>query len=66
MRASLALEMRPGEIVELGDGISLTLEEKTGKVARIRIEAPTDVKIQKKGISPGVREAMRTRGVLKT
>ncbi len=61
---SLAVELAPGQSISIGDGILLTIEKKTGKVARIRITAPSDIKIGRREIDPGLREVMRNLGVM--
>jgi len=49
----LRLELRPGESVRIGDYAVITLEEKSGKAARIAFDADRSVPITrvKKGVS---------------
>lgn len=42
----LKLELKVGESVKIGDAI-VTLEDKSGRVARLAIEAPRSVPIQR-------------------
>jgi sRNA-binding carbon storage regulator CsrA len=41
----LKIELRPGESVSIGGIAVVTLEEKSGKVARLSIEADKSVKV---------------------
>lgn len=46
----LRLDLKPGEVVRIGEGptaVVITLEEKSGKAARIAFEADRSVIIQK-------------------
>lgn len=44
----LVLDMRPGETLNLdGDRIKVELLHKSGQLARLRVVAPADVKIEK-------------------
>lgn len=42
----LKLELKVGESVRIGDAV-VTLEDKNGRIARLAIEAPRSVPIQK-------------------
>jgi hypothetical protein len=44
---SLHVELRAGQSAHIGNGITVTLIEKTGKVAQLRITAPSDIPIQR-------------------
>lgn len=44
----LKLEIRPGESVQIGDNVTLTLEEKSGQVARLSFDADKSVSIRRK------------------
>lgn len=46
-RSLLKIELRPGEAVSIGDFAVITLEEKSGKIARIAIEADKSVPVQR-------------------
>ena len=46
-RSLLKIELRPGEAVSIGDLAVITLEEKSGKIARIAIEADKAVPVQR-------------------
>ena len=48
-RSSLKVGLRPGEGLEIGDVI-VQLIQKSGQVARLRIVAPRDVKIQRRSL----------------
>lgn len=43
----LSLDLMPGDKVEIGDNVTLTLEDKTGKRARIIVQAPRELTIRK-------------------
>ncbi len=42
---TLRLDLKPGESVRIGDNIVITLEDKSGRSARIAFEADRSVKI---------------------
>jgi len=44
----MIVDVRPGERVALSGGVSVELVKKSGQLARLRITAPQDVKIEKK------------------
>lgn len=44
---SLTLELRPGESVSIGRGVTLTVEKKTGPATRLRFLADSSVSIRK-------------------
>jgi hypothetical protein len=46
-RSVLKIELRPGEAVSIGDFAVITLEEKSGKIARFAIEAEKSVQVQR-------------------
>jgi sRNA-binding carbon storage regulator CsrA len=57
---SLRIDLRVGESMTIEDGrITVTLEEKSGQRARLRIEAPADVDVHR--INPTIN--VRTRGL---
>lgn len=41
----LKIELRPGESVKIGDYAVITLEDKSGKIARLAIEADRSVPV---------------------
>jgi sRNA-binding carbon storage regulator CsrA len=43
----LRLDLKPGESVTIGDFATITLEEKSGKAARIAFEADRSIPIRK-------------------
>lgn len=43
----LKLELTPGESVRIGDNVVVTLEKKTGQVARLSFEADRSIPIQR-------------------
>lgn len=48
--SSLILEVRPGESITIaGQRITIELVQKSGQVARLKVTAPRDVKIEKDG-----------------
>lgn len=49
----LKLDIKPGESVKIGDIAVITLEEKSGKVARLSIQADKSVPIRREnGLTP--------------
>lgn len=56
-RPGLVLDMRPGESLNLdGARIRVELMHKSGQIARLRVVAPDDVKIEKEQAA-GVKNA---------
>lgn len=47
MQSTLRIDLKPGESVTIGDAAVITLEEKSGKAARIVIKADRSVPINK-------------------
>lgn len=43
----LKLEIKPGESVQIGNDVTLTLEEKSGQVARLSFDADKSVRIRR-------------------
>lgn len=43
----LKLDIKPGESVKIGDMAVITLEEKSGKVARLSIQAAKEIPIRR-------------------
>ena len=43
----LKIDLKPNESVTIGDNIVVTLEEKSGQIARLSSEAPTSVRIKR-------------------
>jgi sRNA-binding carbon storage regulator CsrA len=41
------MDLRQGEVVTLGHNIKIHVLEKSGRITRVRIAAPLDVKIRK-------------------
>ena len=41
------MDMRQGDVVTLGHNIKIHILEKSGRITRVRIAAPVDVKIRK-------------------
>lgn len=48
-RSSLMIDVRPGEKISISSGqeVSIELVQKSGQLARLRVTAPKDVKIEK-------------------
>lgn len=46
-RSSMKLDLRPGDRVSLAGDVEVELEHKSGRMARLKITAPRDVKIAK-------------------
>lgn len=45
--SGLVMDVRQGDILTLGHNIKLHVLQKSGRVTRVRISAPLDVKIEK-------------------
>lgn len=45
--SGLVMDMRQGDVVTLGHNIKIHFLEKSGRITRVRIAAPIDVKIKK-------------------
>ena len=58
-KGTLRLDLRVGESVRIGDYAVITLEEKSGKSARIAFEADRSVPINKVTKGPTAAETMR-------
>lgn len=43
----LKIDIKPGESVEIGNDIVVTLEEKSGQVARLSFQAPKSIPIRR-------------------
>lgn len=56
--STLKLEVRPGETITIGDNVTVTLEEKSGQVARLSFEADRNIPIRKSANTPAKVAAM--------
>lgn len=45
--SSLIIDVRPGECLALSDGVMVELVHKSGQLARLRVIAPREVRIEK-------------------
>ena len=45
--SSLTVDVRPGEGLTLSSGVAIELIQKSGQLARLRVTAPREVKIEK-------------------
>ena len=50
-RSSLVVELRPGDRIVLSGAATVELEAKSGQLARLRVSAPRNVKIEKQPAS---------------
>lgn len=55
----LKLDIKPGESVRIGDVAVITLEEKSGQVARLSIKADKSVPIKRAGPSNAAQIAAK-------
>ncbi len=60
---ALTLDIRVGESVAVGRGVTLTLEEKSGQRARVRFLADESVTIRKVGVAPKTGAEMAKQGI---
>jgi sRNA-binding carbon storage regulator CsrA len=56
--SGLVMDLRQGEVVTLGHNIKIHVLEKSGRITRVRITAPLDVKIRKGSESEIVEASM--------
>lgn len=54
-KSSLVIDVRPGESIDLAGIVQVELVQKSGQLARLRVTAPQDVKIQKKDAATGAK-----------
>lgn len=47
-KSSLVIDVRPGELLDLSGIVQVELVQKSGQLARLRVTAPREVKIEKK------------------
>lgn len=52
-KCSLVIDIRPGERLDLGGVVQVELVQKSGQLARLRVTAPRDIRIDKKGGDSG-------------
>lgn len=45
--SGLVMDMRQGEVITLGHNIKIHFLEKSGRITRVRVAAPVDLKIRK-------------------
>ncbi len=50
--STLFMDLQPGQTLVVGGDVSVQLVHKTGRVARVRVTAPRNVKIDKKNDEP--------------
>lgn len=53
----LKIDLRPGESVRIGDIAVVTLEEKSGKIARLAIQADKSIPVSRSGRQNAVQIA---------
>jgi len=46
--STLVIDLQPGQSLVMGDGVCVQLVHKSGRIARMRVTAPLDIKIEKK------------------
>lgn len=47
-KSTLTIDVRPGEIMDIGGVVQVELVHKSGQAARLRVTAPREVKLEKK------------------
>jgi carbon storage regulator len=55
-RGKLVLTRRVGEVLHIGDGITITVENATPGVVKLSIQAPADVSIMRAELLAGAEE----------
>lgn len=58
-KGTLRLDLKPGESVRIGDFAVITLEDKSGKTARIAFEADRSVPISRVSKQASAAESLR-------
>jgi sRNA-binding carbon storage regulator CsrA len=43
----LRIDLKIGQSIKIGDGITITLDDKTGKTAKLAIEADPSIRVQR-------------------
>lgn len=61
----LKLELSPGESVQIGSDVVVTLEKKTGQVARLAFDADKSIPIRRIEREPAQRKAFGITGELR-
>ncbi len=56
--SGLVMDMRQGDVVTLGHNIKIIFLEKSGRITRVRIAAPLDMKIKKESERPEVTHSV--------
>lgn len=60
----LKLELRPGESITIGNGMAkITLESKSGQVARLAIQADKSVPVQRSAPARTISKMVAERGI---
>lgn len=54
---ALVLARRPGETIDIGDDIQVTLLSIRGGVARLRIEAPREVTVNRREVTEAIERS---------
>lgn len=54
--SNLIIDIRPGERLMLNELVSIELIQKSGRIARLRVIAPREVKVKKQSASEQGRE----------
>lgn len=60
----LKIELRPGQAISIGDTI-VTLEAKSGQVARLAVEAPKAVQVQRVQQQTSVAQLAAQQGIVR-
>lgn len=58
----LKIDLRPGEAITIGDAI-ITLEAKSGQVARLAVQADKSIPVQRVQQQPGVAQLVAQQGI---
>ena len=61
---ALILELRPGESISIGNGMAvITLESKSGQVARLSVQADKSVPVQRSPQASGISKMVAEQGI---
>ena len=58
----LKIDLRPGQSLSIGDAI-VTLESKSGQVARLAVEAPKSIAVKRVSEAPSVAQLAAQQGI---
>lgn len=62
----LKIDLKPGESISIGNGMAvITLESKSGQVARLSVQADKSVPVQRSSQPSGISKMVAEQGITK-